>query len=416
MAAAQGHPVVMSNYGNFYLDYPAHSAEKMWFDIRGTNSNATQTALLLGGEVSMWQDQYVGSCIFGSDKDANFSASASQCIWPRTAIAAGSFWGYYDDTIGTAAQRAKFNATFDAVQARLASRNVSSCGCATLTSNGCSQMKSCTAYYCPPKPPPPPSPPLLGCFNYSSVNGFACVDTASGQAGLAIWSGAVECKSMRTGHKDEDEDALSSCSAAAAILCAKHAGCDIFAIVLSAADLKAGKAQVDFFKRGTAPAPTPSTKLTFAVPCDPEDTNQRFSYDKTSRQITHSGAGGSLCVTAPGGCKGVEQLALTPCAALSTVSGSLQQWEHTQEASFTPSSCVGTHCIDLYGGGKSQNAGLYSCSHTWNQVWRPAFTGAPQGQGTFEEPTDGKCLSSAGPAPTRASLITSAGHIAFMKT
>jgi hypothetical protein len=43
---AQGHPVVMSNCGNFYLDYPAHSAEKMWFDIRGTNSNYDAPNLL----------------------------------------------------------------------------------------------------------------------------------------------------------------------------------------------------------------------------------------------------------------------------------------------------------------------------------------------------------------------------------
>jgi hypothetical protein len=43
----------MSNYGNFYLDYPSHSALEMWFDIRGANKNETQVELLLGGEVSV---------------------------------------------------------------------------------------------------------------------------------------------------------------------------------------------------------------------------------------------------------------------------------------------------------------------------------------------------------------------------
>jgi hypothetical protein len=374
----------------------------------------------------MWQDKYVGSCLFGNDQDANFSESTSNCIWPRTAIAAGSYWGYYDTSIGSDSQRAKFNATFDAVQARLKARKISTCGCATLTSNGCSQMKSCSSYYCGPPPPPPPRAPKDGGFNSTEVEGYTCVDTASGQSSLAIATATVVCPKSAVNQLPEGEEAAtsnttaitttirtaSSCSVAAAAACANHPGCGLFSIKLDAADLKAGKAEVSLFKRGAAPSPAPSTQKTFAAPCDPEDSNQRFSYDSATKQIVYGGeadGAGRVCVTALARCAGTPQLPLTPC----TAGEELQQWEHTAELSFTPVSCAGHSCIDLYSGGKSTQAGLYSCSHTWNQVWQPAFSGSKQG--TFEEVADGKCLSSAPPAPTRASLTTSKGSIAFLK-
>ena len=58
----------MSNSGLFYLDSAGHSAKGMWFDMLKGNANQTQCAYLLGGEVSMWQDRYVGSCLFPNDQ------------------------------------------------------------------------------------------------------------------------------------------------------------------------------------------------------------------------------------------------------------------------------------------------------------------------------------------------------------
>ena len=72
-AAAAGHPTVMSNSGIFYLDYSGHTAKGMYIDMLKDNANTTQQKLLLGGEVSMWQDRYVGSCLFPNEQDENFT-------------------------------------------------------------------------------------------------------------------------------------------------------------------------------------------------------------------------------------------------------------------------------------------------------------------------------------------------------
>ena len=148
-AAEAGHRVVMSNSGLFYLDSAGHSAQNMWLNIsaRAGNATAAQAALLLGGETSMWQDRYVGSCLFPNEQDDNFTESvngagnvsadakseiilprqarythgkvqtrgekrvafSAGCIWPRAAIAAGSFWGYYNSS--KTLDEATFNAT-----------------------------------------------------------------------------------------------------------------------------------------------------------------------------------------------------------------------------------------------------------------------------------------------------------------
>ena len=213
-AAAAGHPTVMSNSGDlrvvflsrvcrlsnspqvvcmvnmtshdlyvgiFYLDYPGHSAKGMWIDMMKGNSNVTQQKLLLGGEVSMWQDQYVGSCLFDNKQDENFTQSDSHCIWPRTAIAAGTFWGNYRPDVDDG----WFNQTFVAVQARLGERKVDSCPCATLTSNGCSQMSFCGVGYCGPVPPPP-GPPPPSCSAFAAPTGYGCMGETSGEPTLLL--------------------------------------------------------------------------------------------------------------------------------------------------------------------------------------------------------------------------------------
>ena len=63
----------------------------------------------------MWGDAFMaGSCLYDSSQDRNFSKSVSQSIWPRTAIAAGSFWGPYRQVPDNYLQ-----ATLEAVPSRL---------------------------------------------------------------------------------------------------------------------------------------------------------------------------------------------------------------------------------------------------------------------------------------------------------
>lgn len=138
--AKRGYRTVMNSDDQFYLNYPLTSAKSLWFDMMAGNTCADEACrqLLLGGETAMWMDDYVGSCLFGNEQDANFSLSASRLIWPRTAIAAGTFWGGYRVLDGSFLQQ-----TFDTLQARLRARDVASCPAETLTSNKCSALGLC---------------------------------------------------------------------------------------------------------------------------------------------------------------------------------------------------------------------------------------------------------------------------------
>ena len=186
-AAAAGHRTVMSNSGLFYLDYAGHSAKGMYLDMKAGNTNETQRGLLLGGEVSMWQDQYVGSCLFGNQQDENFTESTSHCIWPRTAIFAGTVWGSHQNVSDDV-----FEKTFLAVQARLGDRKVDSCPCANLTSNGCEQMGKCGVGYCGALPGPPP-PPAPSCSAYAAPAGFTCLGSSAGSQPLLLKTEPAAC-------------------------------------------------------------------------------------------------------------------------------------------------------------------------------------------------------------------------------
>lgn len=204
-AAEQGHSVVMSNDPYFYLDSPGHSARHMWFNMTALGTaTPQQSALLLGGETSMWQDVYVNSCLFPNDQDGNFSESVAGCIWPRAAIAAGSFWGYYDST------KTLDDATFNATQQRLVKRGIPSCPCATLDSTSCSQLQRCGETYCPPPPPPPPpsqcgtAAPWKCLFavpcNASDPDQSVLFDPTAGTLKTAsgLCADAVDCKQVDT--------------------------------------------------------------------------------------------------------------------------------------------------------------------------------------------------------------------------
>lgn len=109
--------------------------------------------------------------------DAVFSTSTSATIWPRAAVAGGSFWGYHPDVTASSPE---FNHTFSRLNARLASRGTATCPCITPSSRGCSQKSMCGVPYCEP-PPTPPS-----CNNATAVAGYTCVAQFDAESSLAI--------------------------------------------------------------------------------------------------------------------------------------------------------------------------------------------------------------------------------------
>jgi len=156
-AAEMGYRSVVSNSGSLYLDFQTTLSPEMWLDIRGGTTNITQLALLLGGETSMWNDMYVPgargkhgivppTCLFNNSRDADFSNSTATTIWPRAAIAGGSFWNYDQALMGDSAV---FEGVIEAVKLRLAARGVIVCPCATSTTFGCDQTQHCGTIWCP---------------------------------------------------------------------------------------------------------------------------------------------------------------------------------------------------------------------------------------------------------------------------
>lgn len=148
-----GFNVLRSDFNIFYLDYANRgTAEKMWFNITA-DKPATQAQIqrVHGGESAMWGDAYASAgrnglqgaaCMFPGSRDADFGVSVQGCIWPRAAFAAGTWWGFNNQT------KALDAATFNATHGRLVSRGIPSCPCSTLTANGCDQQQRCGKAYC----------------------------------------------------------------------------------------------------------------------------------------------------------------------------------------------------------------------------------------------------------------------------
>lgn len=138
-----GHRAVFSNLEPFYLGYPSYA--KLWVDLTMGVENVTKVDSLLGGEVSAWSDEYVGSCMFASENDALFAKSLSSYLFPRTAVAAGSFWRW-DRRVN--ASSPAFSAAFATMETTLRARGVDTCPCTTLATNGCDQNSMCGDPYC----------------------------------------------------------------------------------------------------------------------------------------------------------------------------------------------------------------------------------------------------------------------------
>ena len=144
----------------------------------------------------MWSDDFVNTCMFWSPQnDSLFANATARCIWPRTAIAAGSFWRH-DATLQ------EISPVVETVQKRLSRRGFVSCRCTNATHNGCDQATRCDGTrYCPrkPGPHPPPSPPrpppgkALRCSNYSLATGYRCIDRVAGPMGDSLRTETLSC-------------------------------------------------------------------------------------------------------------------------------------------------------------------------------------------------------------------------------
>ena len=101
--------------------------------------NASQRALLRGGSVSAWVDEYcfIAFCIhpgkypsahalFPPEADALFHDSIIGYSFPRAAVGAGSFWNYVA-TFNATEPDGAFRATYEAMNARLLARGVPTC-------------------------------------------------------------------------------------------------------------------------------------------------------------------------------------------------------------------------------------------------------------------------------------------------
>ena len=152
-ATKAGFNVLRSDFNRFYLDYDRRStAQKTWFNITADEpATFEQTRRVHGGESAMWSDQYTtigrrgavgASCMFPTSRDAAFTESIHGCIWPRSAFAAGSWWGFNNHT------KDLDEATFNATHSRLLDRGIASCPCSNLTHNGCSQEQRCGVPFC----------------------------------------------------------------------------------------------------------------------------------------------------------------------------------------------------------------------------------------------------------------------------
>jgi hypothetical protein len=125
---------------------------QFWYAIDTGVSNQ-QMNMLLGGETSMWTDNYcyiyeclgtgpvpVAAVMYNSTYDAQFAQSVSGIMWPRASVAAASYWNYIP-TVDPNNQN--FIDTWLGFNDVLISRGIAACpsGCY------CDELSSCGVNY-----------------------------------------------------------------------------------------------------------------------------------------------------------------------------------------------------------------------------------------------------------------------------
>jgi len=157
--AASGHSAVASDPGNLYLDGGATS-QHVWFDISAGVANVTNQDYLMGGEASMWTDSYLpgrkcnGCCLLPSpSRDVDFAKAIGGTIWPRAAVATGSFWRWDPNLVPQTGEKQPpqldgLNTVVAMTNAMLVARGLDTCPCANATNNGCNQGHHCGVPWC----------------------------------------------------------------------------------------------------------------------------------------------------------------------------------------------------------------------------------------------------------------------------
>ncbi len=194
----------------------------MYFDV-STGVPASQTPLILGGEVSQWSDTYcfeqqcgasngptpVGAALFPPSADAAFSASIGGMLWPRALVAATAFYNFNASVspFDPAFVAAVF-ALNDALAARGSLVCPSNCSCDQLTACGVPYLQ--------------PAPPVQG----ATVAGATCaVGGAAPAAAAAV--GGVEVQQKWVVNADG-----SIALAANASLCLTDPGPSVYPLTL----------------------------------------------------------------------------------------------------------------------------------------------------------------------------------------
>jgi len=115
---SKNHQIIFSQYEKMYLDFTSTSCSMrdvasgkqcLWLNISEDIHDHTKQHLMLGGEVTMWTDEYCphSKCVghaeswgshidwlFEEKEDLHFSQNFITMIFPRINAAAGSFWKY----------------------------------------------------------------------------------------------------------------------------------------------------------------------------------------------------------------------------------------------------------------------------------------------------------------------------------
>lgn len=170
--ASEGVAAVDSEPNKFYVccSKSTPGVTRAWSDLGKSEVPKENRHLHLGGEVAFWTDAYcyLNDCVrpgsgaggghhmFDRRFDAEFSRSVGGIMWPRTHLAAGSFWNFRDDlSTDEVAQRANYkHNTLAAQRGGL----VCPSGC------DCDLQNICDEPIIPPTPPPPsPAPSSKHC-------------------------------------------------------------------------------------------------------------------------------------------------------------------------------------------------------------------------------------------------------------
>jgi hexosaminidase len=164
-ATAAGYEAVESAGGQFYLDHPKGKGwadlSSYWFDItRGQTLTAKQQELLLGGEVSMWNnpwclwgechstkgERFCGWWMSGMDPqyDAEYALSVQGAVWPKAAVAAGAFYRY-----NSSLPVAELTRRVGAFTAAMVRRGLRPCACSVFdgAGEGCTPAARCGVPY-----------------------------------------------------------------------------------------------------------------------------------------------------------------------------------------------------------------------------------------------------------------------------